>query len=68
MIAHEFAHVQQKHLLQQIVEIIGLAAIASVVFGADETLIEEASAVGLNLASKKSRSFEMEATCWRSNT
>ncbi len=62
VIAHEFAHVQQKHSLQQIVEIIGLAAISSVVFGADETLIEEASAVGLNLwASKKSRTFEMEA-------
>ena len=62
VIAHEFAHVQQQHSLHQIIEIIGIAAIASVLFGSDDTLIEEASLVGINLwNSKKSRNFEKEA-------
>lgn len=62
VIAHELAHVQQRHSLQQIINIIGVAVIASVVFGSDDTLIEEASVIGINLfASKKSRAFEKEA-------
>ena len=62
VIAHEFAHVQQRHSLQQIIEVIGVTAIASILLGSDETLIEEASFVGTNLwASKKSREFEREA-------
>ena len=62
VIAHEFAHIQERHALQQIIEIVGIAALASVFLGADDTLIEEASAVGVNLwASKKSRAFEKEA-------
>lgn len=62
VIAHELAHIQQRHSLQQIIEVIGVAAIASVLLGSDDTLIEEASVVGVNLwASKKSRGFEKEA-------
>ncbi|MCP4879809.1 MAG: M48 family metallopeptidase [Gammaproteobacteria bacterium] len=62
VIAHEFAHVQERHSLQQIIEIVGIAAIASVILGSDDTFLEEASVVGINLwASKKSREFEKEA-------
>jgi Zn-dependent protease with chaperone function len=62
VIAHELAHVQQRHSLQQIINIVGVAVIASVVFGSDDTLIEEASVIGINLfANKKSRGFEKEA-------
>ena len=62
VIAHEFAHIQERHSLQQIIEIVGVAAVASVILGADDTLLEEASAVAVNLwANKKSRDFEKEA-------
>ena len=62
VIAHELAHVEQRHSLHQIVEIVGIAALASVLLGSNDTLIEEFSAVALNLwASKKSREFEKDA-------
>jgi len=62
VIAHELAHVAQRHSLHQLIEVIGVTAIASVLLGADETLIEEASLVGISVwANKKSRGFEREA-------
>ena len=62
VIAHELAHIKQRHSLHQIMEVVGIAAIASVLFGSTDSLIEEASLVAVNLwASKKSRSFEKEA-------
>ena len=62
VIAHELAHIDQRHSLHQIIEIIGIAAVASVLFGSTDSLIEEASLVAINLwASKKSRQFEKEA-------
>lgn len=62
VIAHEFAHVQQRHSLQQIIEVVGIAAISSIILGSNDTIIEEASAVGINLwSSRKSREFEREA-------
>ena len=62
VIAHELAHIDQRHSLHQIMEIIGIAAVASVLFGSTDSLIEEASLVAINLwASKKSRQFEKEA-------
>ena len=62
VIAHEFVHVQKQHSLKQIIEIIGIATLSSIILGSNETLIEEASFIGINLwASKKSRDFEKEA-------
>ena len=62
VIAHEFAHIEQRHSLQQIMEVVGIAAIASVLFGSTDSLIEEASVVAVDLwANKKSRHFEKEA-------
>ena len=62
VVAHEFAHVRERHSLQQIIEIVGIAAIASVILGSDDTLLEELSVVGLNLwANKNSREFEKQA-------
>ena len=49
VIAHEFAHVQERQSLQHIIELIGVATIASVVLGTDDTLLEIASAVGISL-------------------
>lgn len=62
VIAHEFAHVQERHALQQLIEFVGVTAIAAAILGSNDTLIEEASIAGINLwASKKSRIFEREA-------
>ena len=62
VVAHEFAHIQERHSLQQIIEVVGIAAVASVVLGSDDTLIEEASILGVNLwANKNSRGFEKKA-------
>ena len=65
VIAHELAHIQERHSLQQIIEVVGIAAVASVVLGSDDTLLEEASVVGVNLwANKNSRGFEKKKlTC-----
>ena len=60
--AHEFAHIQERHSLQQIIEVVGITAVASVVLGSDDTLLEEASVVGINFwANKNSRSFEKKS-------
>ena len=62
VIAHELAHIEERHSLHQIMEVVGIAAIASVLFGSTDSLLEEASAVAVDLwASKKSRHFEKEA-------
>lgn len=62
VIAHEFAHIQERHSLQQIIEILGVAAATSVILGSNDMFLEEASVVGIDLwASKKSRAFEKEA-------
>ena len=62
VIAHEFAHIEQRHSLHQIMEVVGIAALASVLFGSTDNLIEDASVVAVDLwASKKSRHFEKEA-------
>ena len=62
VIAHEIAHVQQRHSLQQIVEIVGLSSLAWLVFGLDEGMLEEIALVGVNIwGLKKSRDFEKES-------
>ena len=62
VVAHEFAHIQERHSLQQIIEVVGVAAVASVVLGSDDTLLEETSVVGVNLwANKNNRGFEKKA-------
>ena len=62
VIAHEFAHIRERHSLKQIIEFIGVTAIVAVLFGADESLIEEASALLIDVWSfRNSRDFEREA-------
>ena len=62
IIAHELAHIEQRHSLYQIIEVVSIAAMASVLLGSTDSLIEEASVVAVDLwASKKSRQFEKEA-------
>ena len=62
VIAHELAHVRERHSLRQIVDIVGMTAIAAILFGADESLIEEATAVLINArVLRNSRDYEKEA-------
>ncbi len=62
VIAHEIAHIQERHSLHQIVEIVGLSSLAWLIFGLDEGILEEVALVGINLwGLKKSRDFEKES-------
>ena len=62
VIAHEIAHIQERHSLHQIVEIVGLSSLAWLIFGLDEGILEEVALVGINLWSlKKSRDFEKDS-------
>ena len=62
VLAHELAHVKERHTLQQIFEVLGVLAITSMLFGGNDSILEEASAVGANLLFlRNSRSLESEA-------
>ena len=62
VIAHEIAHIKERHSLQQIVEVAGLSSIAWMIFGLDESILEEIVFIGINVWSlKKSRDLEKDA-------
>ncbi len=62
VIAHEVAHIKHRHSLKQIVELVGVSVLVGIIFGANEALIEEASAIAVDLwALNLSRDFEREA-------
>ena len=62
VIAHEIAHIKERHSLQQIVEVAGLSSIAWMIFGLDESILEEIAFIGINVWSlKKSRDLEKDA-------
>ena len=62
VIAHEIAHINERHSLQQIVEIAGLSSIAWMIFGLDESILEEIVFIGINIwGLKKSRDLEKDA-------
>ena len=62
IIAHEIAHIKERHSLQRIVEIAGLSSIAWMIFGLDESILEEIVFLGINVWSlKKSRDLEKDA-------
>ncbi|MDE0096814.1 MAG: M48 family metallopeptidase [Gammaproteobacteria bacterium] len=62
VIAHELAHVRERHSLRQIVDTVGMTAIAAILFGADESLVEEATAILINARIlRNSRGHEKEA-------
>lgn len=62
VLAHEMAHVEKRHSLRQILSVAGAAAMASVVLGMDDSLLEEISATLINVWSfKNGRDFEKDA-------
>lgn len=62
VIAHEMAHVENRHAMQQVLALAGAAAMASIVLGVDDSLLEELSATLINVWSfNNGRNFEKEA-------
>lgn len=62
IIAHEFGHIRDRHSLQQVVDLLGTAILVSLIFGADESLLEEIAGIAANgWAFAKSRDHEREA-------
>ena len=55
-------HIRDRHSLQQIIEIAGLSSIAWMIFGLDESILEEIVFIGINIwGLKKSRDLERDA-------
>lgn len=62
VIAHEIAHIKERHSLQQIIEIAGLSSIAWMIFGLDESILDEIVIIGINIwGLKKNRDLEKDA-------
>nr|VFJ93021.1 MAG: Peptidase family M48 [Candidatus Kentron sp. LFY] len=62
VIAHEYGHIEDRHSLKQIIDLIGVSVLAYVLFGADDSIVEEITAVAIDIwAFKNSRGFEKEA-------
>jgi Zn-dependent protease with chaperone function len=62
VIAHEYAHIEQRHSLKQIYDVIGMTAIATLVLGHEEAWLESATGGAVGLWSmRNSRHFEKDA-------
>ena len=63
--AHELGHVEARHGLRQVLRVAGTFAIASLVLGGDELLLEELAAIAVaTVAASHSRDFERAADAW----
>ena len=62
VLAHELGHVRERHGLRQVLRVGGMFVIASLVLGADDSLLEELAAVAVSTVSAGySRDFERDA-------
>ena len=62
VLAHELGHVQERHGLRRVLRVGGMFVIASLVLGADDSLLEELAAIAVATASAGySRDFEHDA-------
>ena len=62
VLAHEAGHVIERHSARMITEATLIAVVAALIFGADESLIEEMGSMGASLMlAEQSRGFELEA-------
>ena len=59
VVAHEIAHIKQRHHLYSIIEILGISAIIAVWLGAYDSLVQEIA--GVAVALKMSRAHEKDA-------
>jgi len=62
VVAHEIAHIKLHHSLNLVYNTMGAGVLATIVFGSNESILEEISAVSINAwAMSLSRKSEMEA-------
>nr|VFK19269.1 MAG: Peptidase family M48 [Candidatus Kentron sp. LPFa]VFK33664.1 MAG: Peptidase family M48 [Candidatus Kentron sp. LPFa] len=62
IVAHEYSHIEDRHSLKQIIELIGVSVLAHILFGVDDSLIEEMTAVAIDVRGfRNSRDFEKKA-------
>ena len=62
VVAHELGHVQERHGLRQVLRIGGMFVIASLILGADDSLLEELAAVAVStISAGYSGDFERDA-------
>ena len=62
VVAHELAHVEKRHSLQQAIDVIGISILALMIFGADESIVEELTVIIADTTIlARSREFEKEA-------
>ena len=62
VMAHEFGHVEERHGLRQVLRVGGMFLIASMVVGADDSMIEELAALAVSTTTLGySRDFERDA-------
>ena len=62
ILAHEFAHVTNRHAMRYITRSALLSVGAAIIFGADDSMIEEFASIDIGLVlAKFSREFELEA-------
>ena len=62
VMAHEAGHVIERHSARMITEATMIAVAAALIFGADESVIEEMASIGASLIlAEQSRGFELEA-------
>jgi len=62
VLAHEIAHVLERHAIRRITRALGISVLVTVVLGDTSSLLEEAAALGVGLFELSySREFELEA-------
>ena len=67
VIAHELGHVVERHGLRQVLRIVGMFVMASLVLGADDSVMEELAAIAVSTtAAGYSRDFERDADAFAS--
>ena len=62
VLAHEMAHVEERHGLRQVLRVGGMFVIASLVLGGDDSLLEELASIAVStISAGYSRDFERDA-------
>ena len=62
VIAHELAHIELRHSLRGVIEVVGFSILAVLLFGADEGVIEEMAAIAAGVITLEGRrNYEKEA-------
>lgn len=62
VIAHELAHIELRHSLRSVIDVVGFSFLVILLFGADESVIEEMAAIAAGVITLEGRrSHEQEA-------